>query len=392
MRRVIGTLLVLLGVLASGLPTMHPAAAAEPTLVITGPSTVRIDGGDQLLSAQVYDAPCCGEASYTWDFDGDGAYGEPGEATSSLAAWDPLKWGPADLPGTVTVGVRATFGDQILTDALDITVVPVSSSDFVVGLISSFQIYTGDLLGLILTLQNPPTGSALTYAWDLDDDGLFDDSAEGFAYFTRSVPGTHRVRVRVRHDQMAADDPPATATTTIKVLPISVGSVSVTGTSRVGQRLTATSAVTPSYAIRTFQWLRDGTAINGATGATYLLTNADAGRRIAVRAGAGQPGSAPATPVVSTARAIPAVNRTRPTFTGTNRVGRRLTGAKGTWAQLGHTFTYRWLRDGRPITGATRATYVTTRADRGHRVSFRVTARRSGFPSVTATSASRRIY
>ena len=54
--------------------------------------------------------------------------------------------------------------------------------------------------------------------------------------------------------------------------------------------------------------------------------------------------------------------------------------------------TYRWLRGGRAISGATRTTYVTTRADRRHLITFQVTAKLSGFPTVTARSVSRRIY
>lgn len=54
----------------------------------------------------------------------------------------------------------------------------------------------------------------------------------------------------------------------------------IAGTPQVGQTLTATTL--PDWPT-TFQWLRDGHAIPGATGATYQVTTDDAGAAISVR-------------------------------------------------------------------------------------------------------------
>lgn len=59
-----------------------------------------------------------------------------------------------------------------------------------------------------------------------------------------------------------------------------VTSVSITGTAKVGETLTAT--VEPADATVTYQWKANGTDITGATGKTYTLTAAEAGKTITV--------------------------------------------------------------------------------------------------------------
>jgi sialidase-1 len=80
-----------------------------------------------------------------------------------------------------------------------------------------------------------------------------------------------------------------------------------------------------------------------------------------------------------------------PTITGTARVGKTLTAAAGLWQPTPATVTYQWLRNGRTIDGKTASTYKLTRADRGRRISVRVTVSSSGFADTTATSGSRRV-
>jgi subtilisin family serine protease len=76
------------------------------------------------------------------------------------------------------------------------------------------------------------------------------------------------------------------------------------------------------------------------------------------------------------------------TVTGSSLVGSKLTGKPGTWNTSGVTYSYRWLRDGQPISGATSATYKSTGSDVGHKLSLRVTASKAGWTGATATSKS----
>ena len=65
------------------------------------------------------------------------------------------------------------------------------------------------------------------------------------------------------------------------------GAPAITGTAQVGETLTAnTSGISDadglSNATFSYQWLADDTAIQGATGSTYTLADADAGKAIKV--------------------------------------------------------------------------------------------------------------
>ena len=64
------------------------------------------------------------------------------------------------------------------------------------------------------------------------------------------------------------------------------GGVSITGTASENQTLTAVSTLADADGLGTisYQWLRNGAAIEGATGSTYILGDADVGTAIAVRA------------------------------------------------------------------------------------------------------------
>ena len=76
----------------------------------------------------------------------------------------------------------------------------------------------------------------------------------------------------------------------------------------------------------------------------------------------------------------------RPRVRGKARVGKVLVVRPGTWTPTPTTIAYRWLRNGKPIARATGPRYRLTKADRGRRVSVRVTATGGGWQAGTATS------
>lgn len=57
---------------------------------------------------------------------------------------------------------------------------------------------------------------------------------------------------------------------------------SITGTAQVGQTLTATNGTIVGGTFTSRQWLRNGSAISGATGATYVPQAADVGKALSV--------------------------------------------------------------------------------------------------------------
>src|SRR6185369_2705951 len=59
--------------------------------------------------------------------------------------------------------------------------------------------------------SDPDLGDFLTYAWDLDDDGVFDDSTEIAPSFTYTTGGTYRAKLQV------TDPHGATAVATVTI-------------------------------------------------------------------------------------------------------------------------------------------------------------------------------
>ncbi|MFT4213343.1 MAG: CAP domain-containing protein [Microbacterium sp.] len=167
----------------------------------------------------------------------------------------------------------------------------------------------------------------------------------------------------------------------------------ITGTVAVGEKLTAKVGTwNPTSVVLTYRWLRGGVAISGATGKTYKLTAADAGKKISVRV-TGTKSGYTTTTVTSAAKKVPKVltKTTTPKITGTKKVGKKLTAAAGTWKPSGVTLSYQWLRGGVAISGATGKTYKLTAADAGKKISVRVTGTKSGYTSVSRTSTSYKI-
>ncbi|MET1058960.1 MAG: DUF3152 domain-containing protein [Nocardioides sp.] len=93
---------------------------------------------------------------------------------------------------------------------------------------------------------------------------------------------------------------------------------------------------------------------------------------------------------VEVAAAEPVTNLTPPTADGTPAYASRLTVDPGTWSATAPAYTYRWLRDGTPIAGATGSSYRLALEDIGTDVSVEVTATQDG-ESGTAVSEERRV-
>jgi len=75
-----------------------------------------------------------------------------------------------------------------------------------------------------------------------------------------------------------------------------------------------------------------------------------------------------------------------PAIRGTLTVGSTLTAQTGTWTS-GTALSYKWLREGAAIAGATGSSYKTTAADASKRISLVVTGSKSGYTTASKTSA-----
>lgn len=163
-------------------------------------------------------------------------------------------------------------------------------------------------------------------------------------------------------------------------------SPAVSGTATLGSTLTcSTGTWSNSPTSYSYEWLRDGSAIGGATSSTYVTASADVGHQISCQVTAvNGEGSASSTSASVTIVSTP-TNTAAPTVTGTVAVGTGLSCSPGTWTES-PTYAYAWLLDGKAISGATATSYTPTSGDAGHALSCRVTGSNDA-GSAVATSA-----
>jgi hypothetical protein len=170
----------------------------------------------------------------------------------------------------------------------------------------------------------------------------------------------------------------------------------VSGQPTLGGTLTASSGTwTPGGLALTYQWLRSGTPIAGATAKTYSPTAADVGHQLSVAVTASNGSSLAAVSGETAAVTQPSsitfleeLRSSQPTVRGKARVGRTLTARPGAWGPGDVTFAYQWFRGAKAIRGAHAATYRVTRRDRGKSLHVVVTGAQPGFVTVTRTSPS----
>jgi Domain of unknown function (DUF4214) len=172
---------------------------------------------------------------------------------------------------------------------------------------------------------------------------------------------------------------------------VSAGAVTISGTPLAGSPLTASpGSWQPSDVSLSYQWRLDGTAIPGATTATYTPTLADVGHAVSVAVTGSKEGyveasavSAPAT----VAAPSPSVVAGLVSISGSPILESTLTASVGTWAPTDVALAYQWRRDSTPIVGATATSYQPTTADVGHTLSVAVTGTKDGYAPATSVSA-----
>ncbi|MFI0923264.1 hypothetical protein ACH4TP_04855 [Streptomyces sp. NPDC021012] len=228
------------------------------------------------------------------------------------------------------------------------------------------------------------TPSAESYAYQWRADGV---ALAGATASTYTIPSTLQGKqLSVAVTARKTGHPVVTATSAAVVVkgvapkPTKVPYVS--GTARVGGKVTAAvgtwSPAPTSYA---YQWRANGVAVPGATGASYVPVAATLGKKLTVTVTAlrtGHLSGAYTTAGVTVAVGLAPKATAAPYVTGTVRVGRTLTLNRGTWTPAPSSYAYQWYANGRAISGATKSTFLLTKAQRGLRITVRVTAYRTG--------------
>ncbi len=345
----------------SGVPTISGTAAEDQTLTAV---TTGISDDDGL-----------GSFSYQWLRDGVGVSG----ATSST-----YTLGDADVGTQVSVRVSYTDGNgtsETLTSAQTSAVTNVNDAPSGLPTISGTTTEDQTLTAVTTGISDGDGLGSLSYQWLRGGVAISGATANTYTLGDNDVG--EQISVRVSYTDGNGTSESLTSAQTAAVTNVNdtpSGLPTISGTAAEDQTLTAvTSGISDGDGLGSFsyQWLRDGVSISGATASTYTLGDADVGTQVSVRVGYtdgnGTLETVTSNPTSSVANVNDAPGGSL-TISGTAQEYETLaanTAALSDNDGLG-AFSYQWLRDGSAITGATTSTYDLVAADIGTRVSVRV--------------------
>ena len=241
------------------------------------------------------------------------------------------------------------------------------------------------------TWSEPSDKLTVSYDW-LSPDGKVAASGPTFTPDQSDVGATVSVLVTVSAPGYAPTRVRVTASKPVTLRdPAQTRPPYIRGTPAVRMKLTVVPGAWARNELNvvreSYLWLRDGVAIAGATGRDYTPVGADFGKRISIWVTSTLDGRTLKTQGAFTSAKVAAgtLSSATPTIAGTVKAGNVVTVKRGTWT-WGTVFTYRWLRNGVPISGATASTYKVRTADRDTRITVRVTGSRLGYTTVSQAS------
>ncbi len=235
-----------------------------------------------------------------------------------------------------------------------------------------------------------PGTVALSYQWYRDSSAI--GGADGTSYAVQADDAGSKLSVEISGLKAGYTVTARTSAATGTVDSASFTATpdpTVSGTAKIGQTLTASAGTwKPTPAKLTYQWLRGGKAISGATKSSYTVLVDDAGAKLSVAVTGSKDGY---TSVTTTSDATSAVSGTvsgsTPKISGTATVDSTLKASAGTWGPSGVKLAYQWYRGADAIDGATATSYKVTAQDSGKQLSVRVTGSLDGYAAVTKASA-----
>lgn len=171
--------------------------------------------------------------------------------------------------------------------------------------------------------------------------------------------------------------------------PVASSVPAVTGTPKVGTKVTAEAGDWTPTAALSYHWYSGDKLLTGATKAYHTVTAADLGAPLQVIVTGAAFGSTASESSVDTASVATGTITLKPGIRGTAKVGKTVTAV--TKVPKAAKQTYRWYRDGNPLSGATKSKYKITSRDAGHTLSVGVHATAAGYTDASAKSAGKKV-
>jgi len=237
-----------------------------PASLVVAPVATTLDpGASQQFTATVRDLnnTVIADAPITWTANSGGAIGGSGLFTAGLPA------------GVFTDTVLATASNNVTATASVIVrdLPPIADAG------GPYTGQEGQPVALDASASADPNGGPLTFAWDLDNDGQFDDATGATPSASWGDEGIYTIGVRATDSSSLTD----TATTTVTIVNVAPQLIAVTnnGPVRRTQPVTVTvdaSDVAADALTYAFDWTSDGafdvTGVTPSAATTFAATGA----------------------------------------------------------------------------------------------------------------------
>ena len=364
---------------ATGAPTITGTAQVGETLTA---STTGISDSDGLTNATF---------TYQWiKLDSNLNDSDISGATSSTYT---LVAGDADTG----IKVRVSFTDdrgntESLTteSALIVTAAnsPATGAPTITGTAQVGETLTASATGI--ADSDGLTNVTFTYQWLADDTDITD--ATGATYTPAAADAGKAIKVQVSFTDDAGNAETLTSGASAAVTAANnpaTGAPTISGTARVGETLTASATGIAdtdglTNATFTYQWLADDADIAGATGSTYTLVAADAGKAIKVQVSfTDDAGNAESlTSAATTAAALPPLTASAHDVPASHDGSAAFTFELHFSETPNDGFSYKTLRD-HAFTATGGEVVKARRLERGKNVRWEITVQPSGNAGVT---------
>ncbi|MFF0199612.1 Ig-like domain repeat protein [Streptomyces sp. NPDC005017] len=252
-------------------------AAATTTALTASPATEVVEGKPVTLTATVAPAAATGTVQFR---DNGQALGGPVTVTAGTATLttSTLALGTHKLRAAFTPADPAYGASESVDLTYKVKIKPpaVVSAAKVTGTVKVASTVT-----CAVTFNG---ASSVAYSWLRD--GTTISGATARTRKLTSADYKHKIACRAKGTNSTG----STTSTSPQVGPVAVGPAlrnlvkpSISGTHRAGYKQTARpGSWSPSATSYTYQWLRDGRAISGATRSTYVATRSDRGHKLTV--------------------------------------------------------------------------------------------------------------
>lgn len=296
----------------------------------------------------------------------------------------------ADFGKTITVAVTGTLSGHTPATAVSAPTAKVTRAAVVntAKPVISGTMVTGQTLKV--SAGTWTKGAKLTYQWKAGGKNIAGATSSSY----KMVPADAGKKISVAVTATLVDYTSATVTVeaaSAATLPAVANTVKpvITGSAVSGQALKVSAGTWTKGAKLTYQWMRSGQPIKGATKSAYTAAAADAGKRLSVKVTGTLANHKPTSVTTANTAAVklPAVKVTgTPTISGTAKTGSTLkVSSAGKWT-AGSKLSYQWMRNGTVIKGAAAASYKLAAADKGKTITVKVTGSKTGHTPASAVS------